>query len=120
MEYTDEYLKEAHQHCRRHRTAVEGGKCGCFYCFKTFDGSEVHHWIDRRPKSARTGEYDHNTAMCPHCDLDMVLPAARDLPIGDPDFLQAMHRRFVQTGYTHGELKAAKAEGRDPVPDWVA
>lgn len=116
MEYTDEYLKEAHEHCRRHREAVEAGKCGCFYCLKIFDGSKVRRWVDRRPKSTRTGAYEHNTAMCPHCDLDMVLPAARGLPIDDPEFLKGMHRVWVETTYDIAEIKAARAEGREPVP----
>lgn len=111
MQYTDEYLKAAHKHCSVHREAVVAGKCGCFYCLKTFDGSEVTEWI-------RHGRDDTeaNTAMCPHCHLDMVLPATRDLPVDDPEFLKEMHRVWVQTTYTHEELKAAKAEGREPVP----
>lgn len=110
MSYTDLFLQRAHQHCSFHRKEVLAGTCGCFYCLRTFEGSEVERWIDRK----RTGE--PNTAMCPHCGLDMVLPAARDLPVEDPEFLKAMRAMWVETTYDAAEIQKAKEEGREPVP----
>lgn len=116
VKYTDAYLKDAHQHCRLNREDVEGGRCGCFYCLSTFDGSAVTRWIDRRRPSEAAAKYEHNTAMCPSCGLDMVLAAKSGLPVEDTSFLRAMRRRWVETTYTLDEIKAAQAEGREPVP----
>lgn len=116
VSYTQEYLKEAHQHCRLHREDVIAGKCGCFYCLRVFDGTEVHRWIDRNRGASRSHVRESNTAICPHCHLDMVLPENRGLPIDDPEFLKAMNEMWVQTQYDINEIRAAKAEGRDPVP----
>lgn len=116
MKYTDAYLKDAHQHCRLHREDAEGGRCGCFHCLAVFDGSEVTRWIDRR-KLALAGEtYERNTAMCPRCGLDMVLPERRGLPVRDPEFLRAMRRVWVETTYALDEIEAAQVEGREPEP----
>lgn len=109
VKYTDEYLDKAHEHCKDHRQDVEAGRCACFHCLRTFDGSEVCEWIDR----GRTGT--KNTAMCPHCRLDMVLPAARGLPIDDPEFLKGMRRMWVETTHTAEEVRELLA-GRESAP----
>jgi hypothetical protein len=57
------------------------GRCGCFYCEKTFDATEVVEWLDFE-----------TTATCPHCRMDSVLPGDR-API-DPAFLLAMHQHW--------------------------
>ena len=72
-------LKTAHSRCiDNHRLLANGGRCGCFYCLKTFDASEVATWVD-----------EGVTALCPHCGIDTVLSEKAD-PI-DPWFLKRMH-----------------------------
>jgi len=101
MKYTDEYLDEAHAHCKAHREDVVEGPCGCFYCLKTFEGSRVREWI-RRAKAT-----EKNTAVCPYCGVDTVLPAARGLPVEDPEFLSAMRRKWIETTHTLEEVRNA-------------
>ena len=46
-------------------------KCGCFYCGKTFFSADFFdklEWV-RKPM-----ENDRNTALCPFCGIDAVLP----------------------------------------------
>ena len=72
-------LKEAHQWCKNHRVEVLAGRsCGCFYCQAIFLTDEISTWID-----------DEQTAVCPRCGVDAVLPASildefEDRFIGDP------------------------------------
>lgn len=40
-------------------------KCGCYYCTKIFDAERVKDYIDA-----------DDTAMCPFCGIDSVLPDA--------------------------------------------
>ena len=92
MGYSEQFLKDAHVHAKHHRKDVEAGPCGCFYCLSTFDGLAVAEWIDRAGEKA-------TTALCPRCGIDAVLPAARSLPIDDPEFLEGMHRVWFETTY---------------------
>lgn len=105
MSYTQEHLKRAHQASKDHREAVEANTCGCFYCLKTFPGSEVSTW-----------SWKGTRALCPYCGIDSVLPTGPEIPVEDPEFLKAMHGLWFETYYTTEELKAARAEGREPVP----
>lgn len=56
--------------------------CACFYCFAQFKAGDIKTWID-----------DDETALCPHCGKDTVLP---DVPLYtlDKDLLTEMHRYF--------------------------
>lgn len=38
---------------------------GCFYCFETFAPNEITAWTDA-----------HQTAICPRCGIDAVLPGS--------------------------------------------
>ena len=42
-------------------------ECGCFYCLSVFKGEDIRTWADK-------GE----TAMCPVCGIDTVLPGVSD------------------------------------------
>jgi hypothetical protein len=52
---------------------------GCFYCVTVFDVQEIDEWID-----------GGQTALCPHCGIDSVLPVIDGQP--DVVFLWARHR----------------------------
>lgn len=57
-------------------------KCGCFCCGEIFDPSEIIEWaIDR----------NGDTAICPYCMIDSVLPDAAGYPV-TKEFLVRMHR----------------------------
>jgi hypothetical protein len=43
--YSLDELKSAHKHSSFHETEILASeKCGCFYCFRTFDPSEIEEW----------------------------------------------------------------------------
>ena len=64
---TEEGLKELHKISSYHRGELEEcGFGGCFYCRQTFNTSEVKEWIDSQ-----------QTALCPKCGIDSVLPLDR-------------------------------------------
>jgi hypothetical protein len=71
-------LRVAHGRCLHNRLLLaNGGRCGCFYCLKTFDANDVTEWVD-----------EGLTARCPHCGIDAVLSEKAD-PI-HPWFLKRM------------------------------
>lgn len=79
---TEPPLEAAHRRSFRNRQLLaEGGECGCFYCLKTFDASEVTAWV-----------HGDSTARCPHCGIDTVLSSRTDSIA--PAFLQLMHARW--------------------------
>lgn len=50
------------------RQDIMGQQCGCFFCLRVYNGNSVTRFIDN-------GE----TAICPWCGIDSVLPAVTDL-----------------------------------------
>lgn len=38
-------------------------RCGCYHCMTIFKAPKVTEWVD-----------DGNTALCPNCDIDAVIP----------------------------------------------
>ena len=62
------------------RQAVQQStECVCVYCCVKFHPSTIEEWVD-----------DDLTAVCPHCDVDAVVPA----PYTDDDI-----RRWHQEGF---------------------
>lgn len=47
-------------------------ECGCMYCFNRFDPSTVNEFC--RDKDAETNESVLETALCPLCGIDAVVP----------------------------------------------
>jgi hypothetical protein len=85
--YTIDMLEAAHRHSARHREAIETSKfCGCFYCERTFEPSEIEFWVD-----------SEQTAICPKCSIDSVLGDRSGLPVTAAAFLKAMHERWFET-----------------------
>jgi hypothetical protein len=77
MKETD--LIYAHQLCESNRQKLMAAKvCGCFYCLHIFDPEEIV-WEDDAD----------NTAMCPYCGIDSILPESATLPI-TKSFLRKM------------------------------
>jgi len=87
MDYSEELLQKAHKHSSDHRGQVLAGKCGCFDCLSIYDGDIVKAWTD-----------DGQTALCPICNTDAVLPENDETPAGDLAFLKAMNQFWMTPG----------------------
>ena len=79
----------AHWFSSNHKPELEKDHiCGCFYCLKIFNPSEIKEWIiERTPIDWR------GTALCPYCEIDSVIGESSGFPITD-GFLSAMHERW--------------------------
>jgi len=87
-----EELQQVHKLCIYHRDAVlRSERCGCFYCLRWFLPAEVTEWID---SPSADDDQPGQTALCPHCGIDAVLPGT--LPMGPlcSNLLLAMRRYF--------------------------
>lgn len=78
-------LKILHHTSFKSKSILDTSKCvGCFHCMTQFDASEITSYIEN-------GE----TAECPFCDIDAVMPLA---PFNNQqdrtDVLQQMHDYF--------------------------
>ncbi len=70
----------AHKRCSYHRDELATtNTCGCFYCLEIYDPALIREWIDTQ-----------QTALCPKCGIDSVIPESADLTV-TVEFLQKMH-----------------------------
>ena len=78
--------RQAHKYSNNHKPELENDlQCGCFYCGKIFNPSEIEEWIvDNNPCDKR------GTAICPHCGIDSIIGESSGYPISD-EFLSAMN-----------------------------
>jgi hypothetical protein len=73
----DKRLELIHKEASSHRDKLEDSDiCGCFYCKRMFHPDKIVEWID-----------DEQTALCPKCGIDSVLP----LKVADFDLLNEMY-----------------------------
>jgi hypothetical protein len=42
-------------------------KCGCYHCLTIFNPKDIKEWVD-----------NDDTAMCPYCEIDSVIPESND------------------------------------------
>jgi len=78
-----EVMADAHKHASKHRVEVEqSGRCGCFFCFKTFPPSLITAWVD-----------SNQTALCPSCGVDSVIGSDSAHRLDDA-FLRKMHQQY--------------------------
>lgn len=83
---TDVLLEKAHVLCNLNKSSLKKStKCGCFFCLKIFEYDEIKEWIDS----------NENTALCPYCGIDSVIPES-DFYQLDRDFLQQMYRYWFE------------------------
>ncbi len=74
-------LVDALKHASKHRAEVEAsGRCGCFFCFRTFPPSLIKTWTD-----------SDQTALCPSCGVDSVIGSESAHRLDDM-FLRKMHQ----------------------------
>ena len=84
----DHWLRVAHDKSIYHRREIEASAtCGCFYCQKIFEPSDILEWTDT------DGEYQDHTALCPHCGIDSVIGDRSGFKI-TAKFLHAMHEAW--------------------------
>ena len=100
-------LQSAYRHSSRHRYEVAGSQlCGCFHCRSTFRPSDIVQWVE-----------EGSCAVCPECGVDSVIGSASGLPVDDPAFLDAMHRRWFGASSPEAEEAAPAGRGdRDGAP----
>lgn len=82
-------LEKAHKSSSHHKEQLElSSKYGCFYCIRIFLGVEpIKEWVD----------LEGDTALCPRCGIDSVLPETEDYPLTS-HFLSAMHDYWFDRG----------------------
>ncbi|MBS2003044.1 MAG: cytoplasmic protein [Cyanobacteria bacterium SZAS LIN-5] len=81
MDLSVKTLKLAHKASSNHRTLLNQSElCGCFYCEATFSPEEIREYTDRG-----------QTALCPRCSIDSVIPAAAGYAL-TAQFLSAMEK----------------------------
>lgn len=83
--YSAQLLELAHKGCSSHKEELESSElCGCFFCKKTFETTEIKEWIKEKDNK--------ETAICPKCGIDSVLSSK--YPIEDKSFLSEMNHRW--------------------------
>jgi len=89
MEYEESLLASAHKRSIFHKKEILGSKiCGCFYCIKIFDPSEIKEWVDKDKSEENT------TALCPFCGIDSVIGDKSGFPVADYTFLKEMNAKY--------------------------
>ncbi len=78
---TEDRLKQLHKFSSLHRETILGGDdCSCFYCESVYDPKQIVRWTD-----------DKQTAICPKCGIDSVLPGEVV-----PELLLKMHEYWFE------------------------
>ena len=112
--------KALHQLSRTHRQWVlASDACGCFYCCRFFEPRQITRWVDMG-----------QTALCPHCSVDAVLPEkGMNRPLSQ-EILDGMNRTYFLVNVSSATAKklllgqedpdsTGEAEGRpDPIGRW--
>ena len=66
-------LEKLHAYCTNNKKLIErSDKCYCFHCKKTIDGNEIIRYLT-----------EEDTAFCPYCGVDAVIPDAIDEEINE-------------------------------------
>ena len=55
------------------RALTDSTECACIHCFKKFSPSKIINWCS---DINELGIYQANTAICPYCKIDSVVPNA--------------------------------------------
>lgn len=74
----------AHAYSSHHRKQLDHfGWAACFYCLERLPVAAITDWID-----------EEQTALCPRCGIDAVLPASNEITL---EFLNAMQSYWFAT-----------------------
>lgn len=63
----EQEMLDLSRYSRHNSIHLESGECGCYFCLRTFAVDEIEDWKD-----------EGLTALCPHCDMDTILPGVID------------------------------------------
>lgn len=96
-------LQRLHSQSIHHRQVLEDkGYAGCFYCLQQFPSVQISQWIDvvphplGVPEEPNTVAVRGNTALCPCCGVDAVLPDQGITPSETAYLLERMHEHWFQ------------------------
>ncbi len=90
MEYSKDYLAEAHKHSIFNRDEILKSEiCGCFYCLATYNPTDITVWVDEDKQDIG------QTAMCAKCELDCVIGSHSGFPVSDLSFLRQMNKSYL-------------------------
>ena len=85
----EELLNKLHKYCRNNIELIEKSKkCYCFYCKSIVDAKEV---LDATTPFTRRIQ----TAFCPRCDIDSLIPDAIDEKI-TKEIIDDMHEYWFE------------------------
>lgn len=71
----------AHKFCVNNKKELQNDKkCGCFYCLKIFEPTEITRWLNE----------GNGTALCPYCGTDSVIGESSGFPV-ENGFLKKMN-----------------------------
>lgn len=85
-------LEEIHRYCTSNRPLLERAKsAGCFCCGATFAPGEIRDWIP--PSDAGPARAD--TARCPKCGVDSVLPSTAPVML-TPRMVEALREYWFK------------------------
>lgn len=80
----EDVLRNAHLYSSHHREEMlESKQCGCYSCQRIFSTDEIEDWTDN-------GE----TAICPHCGTDAVIPNVAGIVKNSPELLKALNEKY--------------------------
>ena len=90
-------LMYAHEESIYNRKALEkDSKCGCFFCLKVYNPSEITEWCDKK-----------ETALCANCGIDSVIPESAGYPLTE-EFLKSMYDFWFDD--SHSDIISKYAE----------
>lgn len=86
---SDMTIEEIYKRSFRNRDLIKtASECHCVYCLRAFPPDMITEWLD--PKEA---EGEGQTAVCPFCGLDSLIPKNRDLHLTS-DLMGQMHEKY--------------------------
>lgn len=87
IDIEEEDYVAAHKFASNHMAELkQDSKCGCFYCNRIFQPSEIEEWLIDDNPCDRNG-----TAICPYCGVDSVIGESSGYPITE-EFLKKMNK----------------------------
>jgi hypothetical protein len=95
-------LEAIHKFCTANRPLLEqSSSAGCFCCGAAFEPNEISSWVPA--VDPVSGHLRGETASCPRCGRDSVLPSAAPVTMS-PHLLAAMQ------AYWFGATRAARGD----------
>lgn len=70
--FTEDYQKMLRARSMNNRGALlDSRECGCFFCLKIYKPDQIKKW------------FHEETALCPYCNVDAVIPESYDYDLND-------------------------------------